>query len=316
MTCLGTEGVGFATQLEAGRRLTATDDVFDSFEDTIRQRPNLEPWLDHGGASVFQADSELLAELIAIPVGEGRGSESGRLAKAIDAWVAAELRRAGFGEDEVWPRLTKPRVLPRDLALYLDGLPRREQDQARARVLRNKRVAPADAKVLGRAYVKQVDVLIAQWSRGPELLVSTKSMVSSFRNNLPNRFEEAYGDAKNLRGRYPLVALGFLFLLRSTVKSEPGTLDRAVDMLGKLQQEDDAYDAAALVVAEWEDAPSFAGVKIRDDLVPPELRADRFIGVLTDAVLARTPVDMHVEVREKQQHRTLPLTEVEEVGEE
>jgi hypothetical protein len=57
----------------------------------------------------------------------------------------------------------------------------------------NKRVAPAEARVLGRAYVKQVDVLIAQWSRGPELLISTKSMVSSFRNNLPNRFEESYG---------------------------------------------------------------------------------------------------------------------------
>lgn len=296
--------------------MAAADDVFDSFEDVVRQRPSLEPWVDRGGTSVFQADSELLAQLIAIPVGEGRGSESGCLAKAIDAWMAAELRRAGFGEDEVWPRLTKPRVLPRDLALYLDGLPRREQDLAWARVLRNKRVAPADAKVLGRAYVKQVDVLIAQWSRGPELLVSTKSMVSSFRNNLPNRFEEAYGDAKNLRGRYPLVALGFLFLLRSTVTSEPGTLDRAVDMLGKLQEENDAYDAAALVVAEWEDAPSFGGVKIRDDLVPPELRAARFIGVLTQAVLGRTPVDMHVEVREKQQHRSLPLTEVEEGGEE
>jgi hypothetical protein len=294
--------------------LTNTDDVFDSFEDAIRGRPNRDPWVIDDGRPVFQPDQELLAQLLAIPLGEGRGSESGRLAKGIDAWVSSELRRAGFGDDEVWPRLTKPRVLPRDLALYLDGLPARDQAAARAHALRNKRVAPADAKVLGRAYVKQVDVLIAQWSRGPELLVSTKSMISSFRNNLPNRFEEAYGDAKNLRGRYPLVAMGFLFLLRSTVTAESGTLDRAIDMLQKLQQENDAYDASCLIVAEWADPPEFDGVRIRDDLAPADLSPGRFIGVLTAAVLTRTPVDMHVEVREKQLHRDLPLTEVDEAA--
>src|SRR5205823_4870152 len=137
--------------------------------------------------------------------------------------VAYELRRCGFGPDEVWPRLTKPRVLPREVGLFLDKLPRRLQEQAREQLIRNKGVAPSDARVLGRAYVKQVDVLVAQWSRGPELLVSTKTMVSSFRNNLPNRFEESYGDAKNLRGRFPLVSMGFFFLVRATVTNEAGT---------------------------------------------------------------------------------------------
>ena len=66
-------------------------------------------------------------------------------------------------------------------------------------VVDSRAVAPSDARILGKAYVKQVDVVVAQWARGPEVLVSTKSMVSSFRNNLPNRFEESYGDAKNLR---------------------------------------------------------------------------------------------------------------------
>lgn len=43
-------------------------------------------------------------------------------------------------------------------------------------------------------------------------------MLSSYGKNLRNRFEEAYGDAKNIRGRFPLVALGFLFLVRSTFR--------------------------------------------------------------------------------------------------
>lgn len=201
-------------------------DVFDSFEDVIRARPLANPWsIGPAGDRMYSPDGLLLGQLLSIPVAAGSGSASGRLAKAIDAWVAFELRRAGFGDDEVWPRLTKPRVLPRDVAVFIDGLPAKDRAAARQRLRKNKAVAPSDARVLGRAYVKQVDVLIAHWSRGPELLVSTKSMVSSFRNNLPNRFEESYGDAKNLRGRHPLASMGFLFLLRSTVAEEAGTLD-------------------------------------------------------------------------------------------
>jgi len=292
------------------------EDVFDSFEEAIRARPDGNPWHldDATGRSTYLPDHELLQTLIGIPVGEGRGSESGRLAKAIDAWVAHELRRCGFPPDEVWPRLTKPRVLPRELGLYLSNLPRRLRDDAYAQVLRNKQAAPSDARVLGRAYVKQVDVLVAQWSRGPELLISTKSMVSSFRNNLPNRFEESYGDAKNLRGRYPLVSMGFLFVLRSTVLEERGTFERAIDMLRKLREEQDVYDATCVVLAEWSDA-EFAGVTLRQDAVPDDLRTDAFIATLVDAVLVRTPVEMHVEVRERREHRELPLEEDREPDE-
>jgi hypothetical protein len=79
-------------------------------------------------------------------------------------------------------------------------------------------VAPVDARVLGRAYEKQVDVVISRWDRGPEILISTKAQLSSFGKNLPNRFEESYGDAGNLRGRYPLAAVGYLFVQRSTIR--------------------------------------------------------------------------------------------------
>ena len=36
-------------------------------------------------------------------------------------------------------------------------------------------------------------------------------MVSLIGKNLSNRFEEAYGDAGNLRSRYPLAAVGFFW---------------------------------------------------------------------------------------------------------
>ena len=292
------------------------DELWDAFGGVLADRPNVSPW-SHGDddSQRFEPDFDALASLISIPIEAGSESQTGRLAKAIDAWTANELRRAGFDGDEVWPRLTKPRVLPRDLALYLRGLPVKERAAAEARVLANKSVAPSDARVLGRAYTKQVDVLIAQWSRGPELLVSTKSMVSSFRNNLPNRFEESYGDAKNLRGRYPLVSMGFLMLRRSTVADEPGTLDRVTDMLRKLRDDQEVYDATCLVLAEWADAPDLDGVRIRQDLVPPDLAAGAFLAGLVDAVLVRTPIDMHVAVRELREHRGLDLEEAAEAGE-
>jgi hypothetical protein len=289
------------------------EDVFDSFEAAIRARPETNPWQIEGtsGVTTYLPDHELLGTLIGIPVGEARGSESGRLAKAIDAWMANELRRCGFPHDEVWPRLTKPRVLPRELGLYLNGLPNKMQEAAYAQVLKNKQAAPSDARVLGRAYVKQVDVLLAQWSRGPELLISTKSMVSSFRNNLPNRFEESYGDAKNLRGRYPMVSMGFLFIIRATVLEERGTFERAIDMLRKLRQEEDVYDATCVVLADWCD-DNFQGITLRQDAVPPDLRADVFISTLVDRVLIRTPVEMHVEVRNRKEHRIIPIEEDQE----
>lgn len=296
--------------------MATMDQLFEAFDAVLAGRPRTNPWSSSGGgAPQFTPDYEALTGLVGIPIEAGSGSETGRLAKAIDAWAASELRRAGFDEDEVWPRSTQPRVLPRDLALLVRGLPATERTALEARILKNKKIAPADARVLGRAYVKQVDVLIAQWSRGPELLISTKSMVSSFRNNLPNRFEESYGDAKNLRGRYPLVAMGFLILIRSTAADEPGTLDRIIDMLRKLRDEKDVYDSTCLVLGQWSDPPAFAGVRVRNDLVPEDLRADAFLPALIEAVLDRTPIDMHVAVRETREHRDLALPEADEAGE-
>ena len=95
---------------------------------------------------------------------------------------------------------------------------------------------------------------MSDWASGPELLISTKRMDSSFGNNAANRVEESYGDAKNLRLRHPLAALGFVYGLRSTIFDEsPDTAAWLIDLLQKLGREDDAYHAVALLVIDYKD---------------------------------------------------------------
>ncbi|MEZ5294794.1 MAG: hypothetical protein R2697_00540 [Ilumatobacteraceae bacterium] len=69
--------------------------------------------------------------------------------------------------------------------------------------------------------------------------------MSSFGNNLNNRFEEFVGDAHNLKGRFPLAATGVIFVVRSTV-DEGDQLTRVVDMLRKLR-DPALYDATCLI---------------------------------------------------------------------
>ncbi len=297
-------------------------DVFDSFDELMAGRAGRigSPWVHPEGAPPrYEPDYDLLARLLAVPLREQRGSESGRLAKGIDAWVAYELRRAGFPADEVWPRAARPRVLPREVGLLLEQVPPALRAELEAALGRSRGVVASDARVLGRAYVKQVDVLVSQWARGPELLVSTKSMVSSFRNNLGNRFEESYGDAKNLRGRYPMASMGFLFVFRSTLLDDRAAFERAMDMLRKLRAESDVYDTTCAVIAEWTDQDSvepprlpeigFDGVTIRADAVPADLCAEVFLARLVECVLERTPIDMHVTVRELRENRLIPTVD-------
>ncbi|MGH3981836.1 MAG: hypothetical protein ACRDST_03860 [Pseudonocardiaceae bacterium] len=119
------------------------------------QRPELNPWVPISpGGMQYLPDYTLLEAMLGVPVGEGVGSQSGRLAKATDAWVSQELRRAGFGTDEVWPRLTAPRILPREVDLFVKSLPATIRSTAEASLARNRAAAPSDARILGRAYVK------------------------------------------------------------------------------------------------------------------------------------------------------------------
>jgi hypothetical protein len=204
-------------------------------------------------------------------------------------------------------------VLPREIAVLLDRLPAHLADEVRRRLPTIPAVSPTDARVLGRAYEKQVDVILARWDRGPELLVSTKAQLSSFGKNLPNRFEEAYGDAANLRARYPLAAVGFCFVQRATVMTEePEAFERTLDMIRKLRDigAGSGYTTTGLLLVDWDEpAGPATEVRVETDAVPDDLAAPQFLTALVDTVLGVTPVQHHVAVRSLRERRDIPVRE-------
>ncbi|PBB84461.1 hypothetical protein [Mesorhizobium sp. WSM3876] len=216
------------------------------------------PW-DKGadGQLCFEPDYATLENLLGVPLYLKAGTQSGVPALALDVWLSYELRRAGFRSDQVWPNPTNPRVLPAAVTALINSLPVKLRAEVKERIEKRSSipgVTSSSAAILGKNYLKQVDVIITDWATGPELLVSTKRMDSSYGKNAPNRIEESYGDAKNLRLRHPLAALGFVFGLRSDIlHKEPKTADWLFDLLVKLGQEDDAYHATCLVLMEYAD---------------------------------------------------------------
>lgn len=193
--------------------------------------------------------------------------------------------------------------------------------------------APA-ANILGKNYVKQVDVVMSSWATGPELMISTKRMDSSFGKNAANRVEESYGDAKNLRSRHPQAALGFLYALGArALETEPEIARWLVDLLGKLGRESDAYDSVGLIIPDVPSAPDatsdedpagpldagatelfvadpddedaadatvaapLPAVTLHRGPVPADLDPGRFFAKMCGLVLDRTPVNFHQEAR-------------------
>lgn len=295
-------------------------DALSDFDAVLETQPLTDPWTHQPGAQpVYSPDYPLLARLLGIPNAAGSTSESGRFARGVDCWLAQELRRAGFSADEVWPRASRPRILPRDVAVLLERLPSKLASEIRTRVEQMPSVAPTDAKVLGRAYEKQVDVVIARWDRGSELLISTKTQMSSFAKNLPNRFEEAYGDAGNLRGRYPLAAVGYFFVQRSTIlEKEPDAFERTVDMMRKLRDlgGHNGYTATGMALVDWDEDPDFPGVRVELERVPEDVGPAQFVATMVQHVLSVSPVVHHVAVRERMERRTIPVVEEDTPGTE
>ncbi|WP_411700465.1 hypothetical protein [Conyzicola sp.] len=198
-------------------------------------------------------------------------------------------------------------------------------------------VTGSSARILGKNYIKQVDVVMSDWMTGPEILISTKRMDSSFGNNAANRVEESYGDAKNLRQRHPLSALGFVYAIRSTVLDQKPNLSRVgwadwlIDLIRKLGREEDAYHSTCYLVLEWDKsvevlepvdttAEAQVGddedeilapldleitnairdlpvVTVRFDAMPPDLRPDVFLSNIIGRVLDNTPVELHSTAR-------------------
>ncbi len=310
--------------------------MFDAIVDRSGLK-NINPWTTEGS---FSPDYDALRKLLAVPIQLGAESRSGVPALALDVWVAYELRRAGLDPDAVWPRAEAPRVVDRDVLNFVNSIPKAARKELMERLRAGGGIGAASANIAGKNYFKQVDVIMSSWQTGPELLISTKRMDSSFGKNAANRVEESYGDAKNLALRHPLAALGFMYSLRSTAYTEERRqFDWIVDLLIKLGREDDAYDACALVVPEWEgDAPmdeppaaddaviepylfdiddaedadravatvdvtaqlaALPEVTLRTDLVPDELSPARFFARMLTIVLDNSNITQHEEARRR-----------------
>lgn len=250
--------------------------LFDMIVSDAEGRPAYAagPWR----GDVYEPDFKVLERLLGVPLYLNANSQSGVPALALDVWTSYELRRAGFDADAVWPRPRHPRVLPSPIVQLMKKYTgtQAQKDHLRKHVEQLTPiagVASSSANILGKHYVKQVDVVMSAWDTGPELLISTKRMDSSFGKNAANRIEESYGDAKNLRSRHPMAALGFLYALRSTIlATEPAKATWLIDLLTKMGREDDAYDAVCLLMIDYEGDPpegSDGGHEDEDDATAP-----------------------------------------------
>jgi len=290
------------------------------------------PWKD----GRYRPDMDLARRLLQVPIGKSLADDqaTGRVAKSLDAWIAHELRRAGFPEGAVWPRRTPPRVQPEDLEPALTQVDvalerlktfekrlRKYEGEAKDRGLNRSapklhEVRPAirdigealpgstNAEILGAFYNKQVDVVVSSWHRGPDVLISTKTMFSSYLNNKNNRYEEAVGEGKNLRDRYPLAAMGFAYLVRNNIfrpDEERGAYEYLRNLLARLRKPHGFFDATMLLVGKWDDGKDPELEEVEDPTIsnPPEtnLSAPKFFEDLIGAMLAYTPADVHTSIR-------------------
>ena len=292
-----------------------TEDAWREFDQLVAEAERGNPWRREGlEAPTYQADLGLLKAVLGVPLRLALSTSTGAPAKAVDVWLAHELPRTGFDADEVWPRPVPPRVLSRELATLLAKLPTDLAFEVRKRLEQGKvgSAVSTDARVLGKAYMKQVDVVVAHWSRGPEILISTKRMGSSLSNNALNRIEESYGDAHNLRGRHPLAAIGYVLVLRSSaIAQAPGPARRLMDLVAKMADEPEGYDASCVLVVDWQD-DMMGVVRLDVSASPKALQPEAFLAVIIGACLNRTPVDLHVRARELREHRSLPVVDADD----
>lgn len=242
----------------------------------------------YGVDGIPDLNFELLEKIISKSVADSDTAQSGGLARGLDMWIAEELRAAGFITEEIWPRLHEPRVINPSVSHFISKLPSKLATECSARL---DKAGSATANVQGAVYQKQIDVGMSSWLTGPEILISTKTMSGAYGKNLSNRFEEAYGDAMNLRKRFPLAAIGFFFLMNAKVLDSPGDLSKAITMLRKLQEEDGVYDVSALLLVDWSSGKAI--IPDQSKIVPRALSAPLFFHRMIDLTIVRGAIGTH-----------------------
>lgn len=295
----------------------------------VAQAPTSGGWTVGG----FRPDLDLLGRMLALT--DPRRIREGSVPTGLDFWVAATLRQARI--HNVIPQASEPFHVGRlafDASSHIDDLRRAAnilaqlQTQLGTRLTREESrtlrqtvstlsskisslrelVRRSATSVLGESRKKQVDVFIADWDRGLELLISTKTVALAtdpreLVKNLPNRWEEFDGDLKNLRGRFPLAVIGALVMVPATAIRGP--LQAFVDMMVKLTASDrpwvNAYDATSIIVVDWEnrsdDTVPVLNPTLGPDQLPGSLQPDAFFNEILRRLLERTPIDNHVDAR-------------------
>lgn len=287
----------------------AGSDGFAEFDALLEKQVIRSPW----ESGTYVPDIDLFRSLISLPISQGDKQESGRPAKALDSWIAQELRRAGFDEHAIWPRARMPRVLAEGLNVAESKLETLARELEEYENSNGSKLRPASlrraikeatnslpgnhvAYVLGDFYSKQIDVGLSSWRRGPDILISTKTMFGSYRKNLRNRHEEAVGEVSSLRKRHPMAVIGFVYLVRSDILQEEGAYPILIDILTRLRRPQDAFDATMLLMADWsddEDNPIVGEI----DQPAEHLSASRFFTDVISAATDRTPIAEHQQVR-------------------
>lgn len=74
-----------------------------------------------------------------------------------------------------------------------------------------------EAKLLGVAKDKSVDVAVIDPQNGPLLIIGARSQMSSIGKNVPGYFEGVIGDAMALQERFPMSTHGYVYLHPLTV---------------------------------------------------------------------------------------------------
>lgn len=194
-------------------------------------------------------------------------------------------------------------MLPQSLAKAIERFRYAKDTKVRAAQEATITKLSADAgassvNILGGFFAKEIDVVVAEFDRGLELAVSSKTMTKSFRKNITNRFEEASGDLLNIRRRYPLATFGYVYMVTSNVDEEPGALERIEDMLRKLKSltpgdERGSYDATCLLVLDRDSGDP----QLLEDRAPDDLSPDTFFEAMLRGLFSRSPVSEHESAR-------------------
>jgi hypothetical protein len=311
------------------------DDGFSQFDDLVALGVDDLLALHGASSSPWQSGSfapslDLLQRLLSIPISQGDKQESGRTAKGFDAWIAHELRRAGFPEDGVWPRNRRPRVSIEGIGGLEDAVEDLERQLLEWESATGSRLKPAklrnaitsvsrhmpghsSAYVLGDFYSKQIDVGLSSWKRGPDILISTKTMFSAYGKNLKNRHEEAVGEVLSLRRRHPMAAMGYAYLVREDILNEPNSYATLYDILSRLRRPGETFDATMLLVLRWDEHDLAAGIT-HIDQPAHDLTAAGFFTDIVEATLDRTPSKEHQPVRHL--HGGMPVGGLDEEDED